>query len=68
MTLPPMVDCIVGTVVINSDVTLIAAGVADVAGVIDLKNPLNCKTKYVSFVFLLFVFVFVFVLYCQFNG
>jgi len=45
VTLPPVVDCIAQTVAINSDVTLIAARAAAVAGVIDLKNPLNCKTK-----------------------
>jgi len=44
-TLPPVVDCIAGTAAINSDVTLITARAAAVAGVIDLKNPLNCKTK-----------------------
>jgi len=44
-TLPPVVDCLAGTAAINSDVTLIAARAAAVAGVIDLKNPLNCKTK-----------------------
>jgi len=44
-TLPPVVDCLAGTAAINSDVTLIAARAAAVAGVIELKNPLNCKTK-----------------------
>lgn len=44
-TLPPVVGCTVGTAAINSDATLIAARAAAVAGVIDLKNPLDCKTK-----------------------
>jgi len=41
----PVMDCLAKTAEINSDATLVAARVAAVTGVIELKDPLTCGTS-----------------------